>query len=473
MEAKIIAKDAASLRAILTDLDRLEAFLDESPKLIHANQRGYFTPDEDNQVRHALKAYAQHRQMLYGILTRYADTYFRGGPLRDRLREFMLGYAAGLILYTKSLRFVSAFDGIPLVRDKLNEADEKFGLEAGFFDNVMAGLTALEHFRLFSAANRWWIKHRRAIRELGLESDPDTGWLVPLVVRNQSAMRRHRDVIFKKRLRQEWRSILSLTLDPVYDLRYRAQATLGYTLANKHVQFLHTPGVGETALQELRACLQPGDVILVRVEGKLTSAVLPGFWAHVAIYVGTPAEVRALGIADEAYVSRNWDDLQAKEQGLGCILEAIAPKALINPLQAGLNVDHVLVIRPNLSADDRKAALVEAFGHIGKAYDFEFDFNVTSRIVCTELVYRAYHKRGPIEFPLIRRVGRYTLSGDDVMQQFMATRQQQPPPFQLVTLQLRHTDGITRTLPADQQELWLDRIHQGRFKEFKQELSPP
>lgn len=56
-------------------------------------------------------------------------------------------------------------------------------------------------------------------------------------------------------------------------------------------------------------------------------------------------------------------------------------------------------------------------GHLGKPYDFEFDFNVSSRIVCTELVYRAFHARGGIEFKLTKRLGRWTLSADDLMDQ--------------------------------------------------------
>jgi hypothetical protein len=58
--------------------------------------------------------------------------------------------------------------------------------------------------------------------------------------------------------------------------------------------------------------------------------------------------------------------------------------------------------------------MAEAFGHVGKAYDFEFDFNVSTRLVCTELIYRCYHHRGSIAFPLTKRLGRYTLTGDDI-----------------------------------------------------------
>ena len=73
------------------------------------------------------------------------------------------------------------------------------------------------------------------------------------------------------------------------------------------------------------------------------------------------------------------------------------------------------MLRPNLADAERRAAVLEAFRHLGKAYDFEFDFNVPARLVCTELIYRSFHGRGKITLPLIKRLGRYTLTCDDII----------------------------------------------------------
>ena len=73
-----------------------------------------------------------------------------------------------------------------------------------------------------------------------------------------------------------------------------------------------------------------------------------------------------------------------------------------------------LCLDPTWDAE-RKAAVLEAFRHLGKAYDFEFDFNVPARLVCTELIYRSFHGRGTIVLPLIKRLGRYTLTCDDMI----------------------------------------------------------
>src|SRR5207253_8495187 len=119
------------------------------------------------------------------------------------------------------------------------------------------------------------------------------------------------------------------------------------------------------------------------------------------------------------HVRKHWLTISEHGGAFGQVIEAISPGAVISPLEKCLFADHVAVLRPNVSPADRTAALAEAFGHLGKPYDFEFDFNVTSRIVCTELIYRCYHGRAGIQFPLVKRLGRFTLSGNDIVNLFL------------------------------------------------------
>jgi hypothetical protein len=51
---------------------------------------------------------------------------------------------------------------------------------------------------------------------------------------------------------------------------------------------------------------------------------------------------------------------------------------------------------------------------LGDEYDFQFDFADASKQVCTEVVYRAFDGKGPIEFTLVPRAGHETLSADDI-----------------------------------------------------------
>ena len=203
----------------------------------------------------------------------------------------------------------------------------------------------------------------------------------------------------------------------------------------------YQPAIEETILAELRTKLAPGDVLLVRSEHKLTAALLPGFWAHAALYLGGRRELRGLGIQGHPHVQKHWAAIPEHGGNFGQVIEAISPRAVISSLERCLFADHVAVLRPSLNAIDQAAALTEAFGHLGKPYDFEFDFNVTSRIVCTELIYRCYHGRGGIRFPLVKRLGRFTLSGSDIINMFLDSRsgaaRENRGPFRLVSLVLK------------------------------------
>jgi len=52
--------------------------------------------------------------------------------------------------------------------------------------------------------------------------------------------------------------------------------------------------------------------------------------------------------------------------------------------------DSVAVLRPRLTPDQIRQVIARAFSHAGKPYDFDFDFFSGDRLVCTEVVYRAF-----------------------------------------------------------------------------------
>jgi hypothetical protein len=118
-----------------------------------------------------------------------------------------------------------------------------------------------------------------------------------------------------------------------------------------------------------------------------------------------------------------------------------------------------------LPASDIASAIGEAIGHLGKPYDFEFDFNNSSRIVCTELVYRSYHNRGNLTFALTKRLGRFTLTGDDIMAHALDSLSESADakivPLQPVALLLKRRDGLTHTTSPERILPLLRRIRGG------------
>ena len=107
--------DCETLREIVAGLDRLEAVWNDTRKLVHARGRGYFTPDEDDAVRQILLGYRNYRIGIYQIIDRWIGYRSIRDPIQQT-RVFMVGFAAGLTLYSKSLKLIQAYEREPLIR---------------------------------------------------------------------------------------------------------------------------------------------------------------------------------------------------------------------------------------------------------------------------------------------------------------------------------------------------------------------
>lgn len=86
------------------------------------------------------------------------------------------------------------------------------------------------------------------------------------------------------------------------------------------------------------------------------------------------------------------------------------------------------------------------------------------RVVCTELIYRSYHNRGNIRFTLTKRLGRYTLSGDDIVAHVLDASGPSigpPPTWTLVALILKRRDALAHASRAARIAPLLRRIRRG------------
>ena len=66
---------------------------------------------------------------------------------------------------------------------------------------------------------------------------------------------------------------------------------------------------------------------------------------------------------------------------------------------------------------------------LGSDYDLEFDFNDGSDQCCTEMIYRALNAKGTFDFSLVKRMGSFTLSADDMIRCQLALA---PAPFEFL-----------------------------------------
>jgi hypothetical protein len=101
------------------------------------------------------------------------------------------------------------------------------------------------------------------------------------------------------------------------------------------------------------------------------------------------------------------------------VLEALRPGVTIRSLRDFLHFDDLAVLRLKENAlrvgkvdeDYIRNVLVKAFSYLGTDYDFGFDVNTSTNIVCSEMPYQTMPG---ITFRTAKTMGVYNISPDDV-----------------------------------------------------------
>ena len=170
-------------------------------------------------------------------------------------------------------------------------------------------------------------------------------------------------------------------------------------------------------MSELRAKLQPGDIMLERRNWYLSNAFLPGYWPHAAIYIGTADDLKKLGLDQDERVKKHWAEfVKRDEQGHEhVILESVSEGVVFTSFERSVGeADSAAFLRTRLEPARVRECIARAFSHAGKPYDFEFDFFSTDKLVCTELVFRSFD--GDIQFPLVEIMGASLRTKESIVQ---------------------------------------------------------
>ncbi len=208
-------------------------------------------------------------------------------------------------------------------------------------------------------------------------------------------------------------------------LTYRGQAFVSTWLGS--TRFRQPRGgqlmIRPQQLAEFRAKLKPGDILIERQNWFLSRAFMPGYWAHAALYVGTTNDLVRLGLDRDPRVLAQWKNYATRDHAghEHLILEAVPEGVRMTTLEHCIGVaDSAAVLRPRVTESDVREAIARGFTHLGKSYDFDFDFFTSDRLVCTELVYRCYD--GAVRFPLVDVMGRKTLPPTELVRKFVTER---------------------------------------------------
>ena len=150
---------------------------------------------------------------------------------------------------------------------------------------------------------------------------------------------------------------------------------------------------------------------------RLTSAILPGFWTHAALYLGGRSDLESPG--PDARI-RMWSGIGTRFRRTpgrwASSSKPCAPCVQLNPLEKCLRVDHVVVLRPTLPDSEIASAIGEAVGQLRQALRLRVRFqqHVPHRLHGVGLS-QLSTTAGHIQFSLTKRLGRFTLTGDDII----------------------------------------------------------
>ena len=385
--------------------------------------RGYITPSEELQLRQLQLSYWQSRNALFELVNELRRHPAEPGA-RDRLDQaspeaFLTALAAAALLVDAARFLREMFHRVTVVRRKLDEPDSVYGIPPRMYDDVQRSMVSAHHAWHLWQATRYYDKHRNPLAESAAAAGLQP--LVAIIDRLRDRLRPSLWTFLKTRFRVRGRrAVRRIGRDLLGRGIYQIQQAVSCRMADVKVRPGHVPALPPAISEQVIALVRPGDVLVVRKEFAATNYFLPGYWPHAALYVGTLDDVRRLGIADHDHVRPrliNWTDGASR-----CVLEALKDGVRIRPVDSPLASDSVVVIRPLIDASMVAAALAQGFMHEGKPYDFDFDFCSSHRLVCTEVVYRAYEGIADVRFDLLRHVGRFALAAGDLLRMALARR---------------------------------------------------
>jgi Permuted papain-like amidase enzyme, YaeF/YiiX, C92 family len=401
-----------------------------------AAARGYITPSEEIKIRQLQLSYWKTRNALFELV----DDVRRDVECIDRAtpQQFLVALAAAALLVDAARFLRENFHRAKLVRRKLDEPEPVYGIPSRMYDDVQKSLTSPYHaWHLWQATRYFDRHHERFVHDAAEEGLQP---LVAIIDRLRERLRPSLWLYLRTRLRVRGRRAARRVGRDVFGRGvYALQTAIGCGMAEVFVRPGHSPSLPRDIRGQLVRLLRPGDVLVVRKEFAATNYFLPGYWPHAALFLGKASDLAGLEMTEQEHIRPRlaqmssatpltsvlvpnemhaWSDVGEHP----CVLESMKDGVRIRSVNSPLNSDSIVIIRPLLNTADIATALVQALTHEGKAYDFDFDFCASHRLVCTEVVYRAYEGVAGVQFNLRRHVGRFALAAGDLLRMALAGR---------------------------------------------------
>ena len=179
--------------------------------------------------------------------------------------------------------------------------------------------------------------------------------------------------------------------------------------------------------------LETGDILFERREWNANNLGIPGFWTHNALYVGSidklDRELQGVaelnGLSFSQYLQKENPDaynkmLSRDKFGYEYAIIELKRGVIFESLEESTRADSLGVLRvKNLTASDKFNIVMEAMSHVGKPYDYDFDFSTDNALICSELTYKSHKVTGKLHADLRTVSGRPMISPNQLAEKFV------------------------------------------------------
>lgn len=397
----------STFRALLQASDQLEADAPSPDTLAGIIETGLVRPAENELLAYWFARYLSIRQSLWDLINdclASGDRHAHGLSDEEVWSHFVVGYSAACLLIRNDQQFLFDIANHTVLQRKFNEAFAEYRIPRKQYTTVFSAFVdGADALRIYDAIHDAK-KNRKMLERLC--NDPVIGELARQLPTFESWLNPSKRTYLQRLmayLSHKWRRKSVVVLN---NMLSRTVENVGR--AASEIQLPLDKRVSVELRQQMLEELKPGDVLVTRHDTAFTNLFLPGFWPHAALYVGTVEQRAQLGVEVSTDTASKWRDER-------CVLEALKDGVRFRPITETLAVDNFLVLRPNLSDDNIRLGIERVVKHEGKLYNFDFDFFSSDRLVCSEVVYRAFDGLGDFTFPLTERAGRHTLSPEDIV----------------------------------------------------------
>lgn len=416
-------------------MERLSADLRTSVRDFAATRRGddVVTTDGHEWANRVVDLYARIRGHLEGVRVAWEDAWqtrgVRPDELRDRLRGTALWLAASATFLENAEALVDSFDRTVWAW-RLNSpvAGRRELRIAGLFDDMQDALVMPAGRSAVTKRLKFLTEQIRPLNEAILADADGTLEELLRVVAASSELGQDRSRSVFDGLYYRVTTRLA-RLHSWFSKRVLHRAHQFFNLAEGDPYRDDDPtkepkfDLGQDVHDEMRSLLRPGDILIEKKKGTLVDRLIPGYWGHVALWVGDEDDLDRAGLFDR---TTNRISLHQALTGRPhvqrgrSVLEAVFTGVNLNTLRHFSHCTAAAIIRLKPSAvpagGDYEATLREvlhrAFVHLGQEYDFWFNVNSHNAIVCSELVYQAFPPF--ITWPTVNLMNRPTISPDNV-----------------------------------------------------------